>query len=109
MVAARGSAWRFKQGQREKGFDAINKRSEEAERTGGFRGYIGLFPEDDPDAAVIVTLRENEEARAASRGGIFQEVSGDLEEYLTGPPDVKHYRVEDISIREMLREAPRPM
>jgi heme-degrading monooxygenase HmoA len=109
MVVARVSTWKFKQGQRDNAFAALDKRSEEADRTRGFRGYLDLLSDDDPDAAIVITLWEDEETRSASQRGIFQGATQDMERYLTGPPDVKNYRVREIQIKETPPEIAKPM
>ncbi|MDI6719781.1 MAG: hypothetical protein QMD46_09240 [Methanomicrobiales archaeon] len=93
------SAWRFKKGRREEAFDLLDRKiADDARALKGYRGSLDLFALDDPDAAVIITLWEDEEALNASRRGIFQTASSELEEFIAAPPDVRNYRA-DVEIR----------
>ena len=102
------STWNFKPGQRDAALEIISKKSDEAGEIKGFRGYLFLMPSDDPDAAVLTTLWENEESLQASFEGIFREASGDVEKYTASPPEVKKLHVHSAEITEIAPELAKP-
>ncbi|MDK2889889.1 MAG: Antibiotic biosynthesis monooxygenase [Methanoculleus sp.] len=108
MVVARLSTWKFKPGQRDAALEVISKKGDEAGETKGFRGYLFLMPSDDPDAAVLTTLWEDEESLQASSEGIFREVSGEVERYTASPPEVKKLHVHSAEIAEIVPELAKP-
>ncbi len=99
MVVARMSTWRFRKGKREEAFDLLDRTvADDARAAKGYRGFLDLFALDDPDAGVIITFWEDEEALNASRRGIFQTASSELEALITDPPDVRNFKVQDSEI-----------
>jgi quinol monooxygenase YgiN len=102
------STWKFKPGQRDAALEVISKKGDEAGETKGFRGYLFLMPSDDPDAAVLITLWEDEGSLRTSQEGIFKEASGDVEQYTAAPPEVKKLHVHSAEIAEIAPELAKP-
>ena len=109
MVVARMSTWKFKPGQRDTALEVISKKGDEAGEIKGFRGHLYLMSSDDPDAAVLTTLWEDEESLQASFEGIFREVSGDVEQYTASPPEVKKMHVHSADIAEIVPGLAKPV
>jgi len=107
MVVARMSTWKFRPGQRDAALEVISKKGDEAGETKGFRGYLFLMSPEDQDAAILITLWEDEESLQASREGIFKEASRDVERYTAAPPEVKKLHVHSAEIAEIVTELAR--
>jgi len=94
LVFARMSTWTFKAGKREEGFleldNLLNSLTRHAE---GFRGYMSLLPQEDPNNAVVLTLWQDEESRKASEKGVFAQTTQKIQKYLEKPPVSKNYRI----------------
>ena len=103
------SVWKFKSGQRESASETLKKITEKARKTDGFRGHVYLLSRDDPDSETVVSLWEDEEALRASAQGLFQEATRDLGPYITGPPDMKTFRVEMAEVQRITPEMARPI
>jgi len=102
MVVARMSFWKFKPGQREPGFNLLDDTlAEMARRTKGFRGNITLLSRDDPNIGVVISLWETEDALKASYEAVFQKAIKMIEQFVTGPPDAKNYRVFSAELRTL--------
>jgi quinol monooxygenase YgiN len=88
------STWTFKSGKREEGFleldNLLNSLTRHAE---GFRGYMSLLPQEEPNTAVVLTLWQDEESRQASEKGVFAQTTKEIKKYLDKPPTSKNYRV----------------
>lgn len=101
MVLARVATWNFKRSMRIKGFDALEKTVFEATRkTKGFRGSLTLLPVDDLSTGVIITLWENEDSLKTFVKNVFPAKAQALEQYVTGPPKVKLYRVFSAELKQ---------
>lgn len=108
MVIARMSAWKFRPGQRDAALEVISKKGDDAERMQGFRGYLFLMSFEDQDAAILITLWEDEESLQASRESIFKDAMQDVERYTASPPEVKKLHVHSAEIAEIAPEIARP-
>jgi len=103
MVFARVSSWKYKSGKREEGLKTLNEYVESIPRSqkrfwGGFRGAITLLSTDDPDAALMITLWESEDALKASRSDTFKDAVGKIERFLQAAPDVKNYKLDSAEL-----------
>ncbi|MDV2480584.1 hypothetical protein F8E02_00890 [Methanoculleus sp. Wushi-C6] len=108
MAVARMSTWKFRPGQRDAALEVISKKGDDAERMQGFRGYLFLMSPEDQDAAILITLWEDEESLQASRESIFKEAVQDIERYTASPPDVKALHVHSADIPPIAPELARP-
>jgi heme-degrading monooxygenase HmoA len=94
MVFARMSSWTFKKDKAEEGFlELDNQLNSLTRQTDGFRGYMSLLPNEDPNQAVILSLWQDEEALNASEKGAFVELANRLEVFLAKPPTSRSFRV----------------
>ena len=88
------STWTFKNGKREEGFSELDMiLSTLARNTKGFRGSLSLISRDNPNAAIFLTLWNDEESLRASESGVFAEATKKVDKHLEGPPKVDNYRV----------------
>jgi len=95
MVVARMSIWKFKGGQREAAFNTLERTAaEESRRTRGYRGSLQLLSVEDPDAGIIITLWEDEDALNASAHGLFKGAVQELKQYVAAPPRVEKYKLD---------------
>ena len=102
MVVARMSFWKFKHGQLERGFALLDDTLADTTReTKGFRGAITLLSRDDPDTGVVITLWDSEDALKASFEGVFRKSIKSIEQFVTGPPDAKNYRLFSAELRTL--------
>ena len=86
--------WKFKRGQRAKGFAMVEDTvADLVRKTKGFRGNLTLLSIDDPLSGVVITMWRDEESEKAFAEGVFKLASRKLKPFVVGPPDVKHYRV----------------
>jgi len=101
MVFARMSIWKFKHGQREEAFKKLDESIPRATvgSTKGFRGFLQLLSNDDPELGIIITFWESEDALKSSGKGVFRDAVRTLEQFVDSPPDVKNYRVSDAELR----------
>lgn len=94
MVFARMSSWTFKKDKAEEGFLELDSHLNSLTRqTEGFRGYMSLLSNDDPNEAVILSLWQDEEALKASEKGAFLELTKRMLHYLVKPPNSESFRV----------------
>jgi heme-degrading monooxygenase HmoA len=113
MVVARMTVWKYKSGQREKALETLEQIM--AIEMSGFRGDLILLPRDDPDSEVIVTLWKDEEEMKASAEQLFQAQGAlagplkEMEKFLTGPPEIKEFRVHSSRLQEVRPEIAQPM
>ncbi|HDR74346.1 MAG TPA: hypothetical protein ENN85_10670 [Methanoculleus sp.] len=112
MVVARMTVWKYRSGQREEALETLDKIMAIGMR--GFRGDVILLSEEDPDSEVILTFWDDEDAMEASAEqlyhptGALKEPLEELEKYLTGPPEVKEFRVYSARAREVTPAITRP-
>ncbi len=100
MVLARMSFWKFKPGLLEQGFALLDDTlAEAARRTKGFRGNLTLLSKDAPDTGVVITLWATDDALKASYEEVFQKAAQKIQQFVTGPPEVKNYRVFSAELR----------
>lgn len=94
LVFARMSTWTFKAGKREEGFleldNLLNSLTRHAE---GFRGYMSLLPQEEPNTALVLTLWQDEESRKASEKGVFTQTTEKIQNFIEKPPVSKNYRI----------------
>jgi heme-degrading monooxygenase HmoA len=113
MVVARMTVWRYKSGQREKALETLQEVM--STEMSGFRGDVVLLSSEDPDSEVIITFWEDEEAMKASAGEIFREQGGfkgvfrEMEQFLSGPPEVKNFRVHSAEVERVTPEIAKPI
>ena len=62
--------------------------------TKGFRGALFLLSNDDPSAALFITMWETEEDQKSSSTGIFRDAIKKSEVYISAPPEVKSYTID---------------
>ena len=94
MVLARLTIWTFKKGKREEGFAELDKILNSATRhTKGFRGYVSLISQDDPDTSTILTLWQDKETLDASEKGVYSLAIAKVQDFLEGSPQVKNFKV----------------
>ncbi len=94
MVFARMSSWTFKKEKAEEGFLELDSQLNSLTRqTEGFRGYMSLLSNDDPNEAVILSLWQDEEALKASEKGAFAELTKRMEGFLVKSPSSESFRV----------------
>jgi quinol monooxygenase YgiN len=103
MAYARVSHWRYKKGMREEALKVIKEFGDNIPRSDdywdGFKGVL-VFPSlDDPDAALLITLWENEDRLKASRSGIFKDATANIEKYIESPPEVKNYVLDSAEVQ----------
>lgn len=108
MVVARMSTWKFRPGQRDAALEVISKKGDDAGRMEGFRGYLFLMSPEDQDAAILITLWEDEESLLASRESVFEEAMRDVGQYTAAPPEVKALHVHSADIPPVVAELARP-
>ncbi len=100
MVVARMSFWEFKPDKMEQGFNMLyDTLAEMARKTKGFRGNLTLLSKDNPNVGVVITLWETEDALDASHDEVFEKSIKTMEQFVTGPPEVKNYRVFSAELR----------
>jgi|GEM_PF-3300718 len=95
MSLARTVTLRFKPGKREEGLKIVDRFQEYVKDPQGFLSVQVLLP-SDPDQATLITLWESEEAREASRQGLFQEILDDLKDLLSAPPEIKDQALQSL-------------
>lgn len=108
MVVARMSTWKFRPSQRDAALEVISEKTGDAGRIQGFRGYLFLMSPEDQDAAILITLWEDEQSLQASRESILEEAIRDTEQYRAVPPDVKALHVHSADILPITPGIARP-
>lgn len=100
MVFARMSNWKFKKGQRKEGLKTLESGNIEdiARSTKGYVGSLTLLDDDNPDAAVIVTLWESEEALEESRKKLFQDAINEIDKFIEESPYTKNYKLDALEL-----------
>ncbi len=94
MVFARMSTWHFKRGKRESGFLEIDRiLNTETRHVEGFRGYMSLLSREDPNAATILTLWQDEETLKKTEVGTIQKAIQNVQNMLENPPKIDNFRV----------------
>ncbi len=94
MLYARMSLWNFKKGKREAGFLEIDRILNTATRhVDGFRGYMSLLSSEDPNAAMVLTLWQDEETLKRTMLGTIQDAIRSAQEYLESQPKIENFRV----------------
>jgi heme-degrading monooxygenase HmoA len=94
LVLARLSVWHFKKGQRKDAFSELDGILNTLTRnTRGFRGYMSLLSQDDPNAATILTLWQDEECLEASEKDVFAGAVDKVHSSLESPPHLERLRV----------------
>jgi quinol monooxygenase YgiN len=88
------STWHFKKGKREEAFSELDLiLNGLAQSTKGYRGYLSLLSKKDSNAAVVLTLWQDEESLEASEKGVFAEAIAKVQALLENPPRIENYRV----------------
>ena len=91
---ARLSVWHFKNGKRKDAFSELDNILNTLTRsTKGFRGYMSLLSQDDPNASIILTLWQDEECLVASEKEVFAGGVIKVQDSLESPPHVERLRV----------------
>lgn len=100
MVVARLAKFYFKTGKREEGFaelDLILNKQVRSKK--GYRGYVSLFSRDRDDAAIILTMWEDDESFLDSQE-LFSSTMEKVTPFFERQPDVEHYRVDTVNISQ---------
>lgn len=97
MAYARTVTFRARPGKRENVVSTIDSFTGEGEELEGFMGITALLSTSDPDTGVMLTMWESEEALNSSYEGIVQKVMESVKEFLGEPPDIKHFRVREMT------------
>ena len=88
------STWRFKKGKREEAFSELDLiLNGLAEHTEGFRGYLSLLSQVDPNAATVLTLWQDEESLKASEMGVYAQAVRKVQAFLEKSPTTENFRV----------------
>ncbi len=94
MVLARMSFWNFKAGKRDEGFAELDKiLNTLAQDSEGFRGYMSLLSQENPNLVTILTLWQDEEALKKSELDVFARATQKVKDQLEKPPRIENYRV----------------
>ncbi len=94
MVLVRMSLWRFKEGKREKAFLTLDHILNTSTRnSNGFRGYVSLLSYEDPNAATVLTLWQDEESLKASEKAVYAEAVKKVHDSLERLPCIENYTV----------------
>jgi len=94
LVLARMSFWTFKNGKREEGFLELDKiLNTLAQDSEGFRGYMSLLSNDNPNTLTILTLWQDEDALKKSEQGVFARATQKVQDSLENSPRIENYRV----------------
>ena len=94
MVFARMSFWYFKLGKRDEGFAELDKiLNTLAQEVEGFRGYMSLLSNEDPNRVTVLTLWQDEESLKKSELGVFARATQKVQDQLERPPRIENYRV----------------
>lgn len=101
MVLARMAVWKFRRGMRRKSFDMLDETiTGQTRNVKGFRGSLILLSTDNPDTGVIITLWANENSLKAYAKSVFEAMTHSLDQFVTGPPNVKNYRVFSAELKQ---------
>jgi heme-degrading monooxygenase HmoA len=94
VVLARMSFWNFKAGKREEGFAELDKiLNTLAQDSEGFRGYMSLLSQENPNLVTILTLWQDEDALKKSELDVFARATQKVKDKLEKPPRIENYRV----------------
>jgi len=97
MVVARLTKFYFKEGKREEGFEELDLiLNKEARSAKGFRGYVSMFSCDQENAAVILTMWEDDESFVGSQE-IFSLAVERTTPFLEKTPEPEHLRVDTVN------------
>jgi len=92
MVLVRMSLWRFKEGKREKAFLGLDHiLNTTARNSDGFRGYVSLLSYEDPNAATILTLWQDEESLRTSEKTVYAQAVNKVRDSLEKIPCLENY------------------
>jgi len=94
VVLARMSFWNFKKDKREEGFAELDKiLNTLAQDVEGFRGYMSLLCNEDPNRVTVLTLWQDEESLKKSELGVFTRATQKVQDQLERPPRIENYKV----------------
>ncbi len=100
MVLARMAIWKFKRGQRVKGFAILEDSvTAEARKKPGFRGNLTLLSTENSQSGVIITLWSNEASEKIYAEELFEITKKKLKQFVIGQPEIKYYRVFNAELR----------
>jgi heme-degrading monooxygenase HmoA len=105
LVFARMSIWTFKNGKREDAFAEIDNILNTLTRNvEGFRGYMSLLSQPDPNVAVVLTLWQDENCMKASEKGVFAQAVKQVQKSIKNSPHVENYRVFSTELFQRSKE-----
>ena len=88
------SLWYFKKGKREEAFLELDHILNTATRnSNGFRGYISLLSNEDPNLVTILTLWQDEESLKASEKAVFAQAKEKVKDALGGSAKIENYQI----------------
>jgi quinol monooxygenase YgiN len=94
LVFARMTTWHFKKDKREKAFVEIDRVLNTATRNvKGFRGYMSLLSNEDPNTAIVLTLWQDEETLKQTETGTLQDAVRKVQDALESPPCIENFKV----------------
>jgi len=100
VVVARLAKFYFKSGKREEGFSELDLiLNKQVRSKKGYRGYVSLFSCDQDDAAIILTMWEDDESFLDSQE-LFSSTMEKVTPFFERQPDVEHYRVDTVNISQ---------
>jgi quinol monooxygenase YgiN len=100
VVVARLAKFYFKTGKREEGFSELDLiLNKQVRSKKGYRGYVSLFSRDQDDAAIILTMWEDDESFLDSQE-LFSSTMEKVTPFFERQPDVEHYRVDTVNLNQ---------
>jgi heme-degrading monooxygenase HmoA len=85
MAYARTTCWEFKPGKREEAMKKAEAFMDEIRNAHGFRGFMSLPSQDNPNQAIYVVMWESEADLKAGRERL-QRITNSVSDYIARPP-----------------------
>ena len=100
MVVSRLAKFFFKTDKREEGFSELDLILNKLVRSAkGYRGYVSMFSCDQDNAAIILTIWEDNVSYLESQE-LFTSTMEKVAPFFEKPPEVEHYRVDTVNFTQ---------